>query len=386
MSVNFSMIGPSYGYGGPGFEPNWGGNFCGCCQRTLGPRQAGLTGALLGGLVGTLAGGGNPLTGLLGAGIGGLLGSAFGRHNHHHHCHHHNNAHSYPPCCDGGFGGQQYGGYGCSPNYGGQYGGGQYGNFGYNQGGFNGMPQYPGGGYNQFGYGGYPGYQQQFPGGCSPWGGNYGQQYGGCGCGGPGQNFNFGNQCPQSCCCPWERPPQGQLEQEGGKGKPIEYHTSGGYTVKVDKTTITITDPQGKNTVETWGDPHENVNGKHVKDWQTKQRTIVLGDGTKITMSAQAHNGVTTGTSIYDGRQNVQIENGSNTISHHSMNPWDTAYREQSQYDGETALFRTNNRTGKATYSNIYTQDSNFDVTRQYQQIASTGGYANPNQVTDHWA
>jgi hypothetical protein len=29
-----------------------------------------------------------------------------------------------------------------------------------------------------------------------------------------------------------------------------------------------IKDPNGKNTVQHWGDPHENLNGKHIKDWQ----------------------------------------------------------------------------------------------------------------------
>ncbi len=31
---------------------------------------------------------------------------------------------------------------------------------------------------------------------------------------------------------------------------------------------VTITDPAGKNSVQHWGDPHENLNGKHKKDWE----------------------------------------------------------------------------------------------------------------------
>lgn len=376
MAVNFAnFIGSGFGYGcGVGFNPSWGGNFTGCCQRTLGAQRSGMTGALLGGLVGTIAGCGNPLTGLLGAGIGGLLGSIFGGNNHNHHgCHspQHCGAGSYPPPCGGGFGGIQYGGYGCPPNYGSPYGG------GYGGGGF------PGGGYgNGYGNGSYcPSYPQQFPGGCSPWGGQYQQQWGGgnC-CPNPSQNFNYGNQCPPQCC-PGQRPGQGgELNQEG-KGKPIEYKTSGGYTVKIDKHTITITDPTGKNTQETWGDPHQKVNGKNIGDWQGKQRTIVLGDGTKITMSANSPTGVVNSTSIYDGRINVQVENASNTVSHMSMNPRDTAYREQSQHDGDTALFITNPRTGVANFNEIYRQDQNFNITNQYRQVAQTGGYADPNGV-----
>jgi hypothetical protein len=165
----------------------------------------------------------------------------------------------------------------------------------------------------------------------------------------------------------------------------MEYKTSGGYTIKVDKHTITITDPKGKNKVEHWGDPHENLNGKHIKDWEGKQRTIILEDGTKITMTAQGPQGVTESTSIYDGRQNVQINNNTNQVTHHSMNPRDTARRERNQYDGETSIFATNNRTGVATYSNIYTQDSSFNITGSYQQLGRTGGYANPNNTRDFY-
>jgi hypothetical protein len=380
MSVNFSMIQPGYGYGG-GYDSGWGSGFGGCCNRMLGPQRSGLTGALIGGLVGTLGSGGNPLIGLLGAGVGSLIGSLFGGRNHCQHANHrgpcHQQASCYPPQSGHHFGGPQFGGYGCSPNFGNQYGGwggGGYQNFGFQGGG------------QMWGAQQANNYQYQFPGGGSQWGGNYGQQWGGGnGCWSPGQNFNFGHQGPQSCCCPCQRPPQGQLSQDGGKGKPMEYKTSGGYTVRVDKHTITITDPQGKNKVEHWGDPHENLNGKHIKDWEGKQRSIILEDGTKITMTAQGPHGVTENTSIYDGRQNVQINNNTNEITHHSMNPRDTALRELRQYDGETAIFRTNDRTGVATYSNIYTEDSSFNITRSYNQLGRTGGYQNPSQVRDFY-
>lgn len=376
MAIQFSpLLGMGLGAGfGSVAMGGWGGQVGGCCNRMLGQQRGGLTGALLGGLVGTLAGGGNPLFGLLGAGVGGLLGSVFGGRNHCQHANHQNPCHQgaggYPVPHGHSFGGPQLGGYGCPP-FGNQYGGGFGNQFG---GGFGG------------GFGGNFGYQNQFPGGMSPWGGQFGQQWGGGqGCFGPGHNFNFGHQCPQSCCCPGQRPPEGQLDQKGGQGKPIEYKTSGGYTVKVDKHTITVTDPQGKNTVEHWGDPHENLNGKHIKDWEGKQRSIILGDGTKITMSAQGPQGVTETMSIYDGRQNVQIDNYKNQITHHSMNPWDTMHRERSQYDGETAIFRTNQRTGASTYSNVYTQDINFGINHAYQALGSTGGFANPKQINDFY-
>lgn len=350
MAIQFGMIGAGFGMAAAGSVMGWGGGFGNCCHRLLGPQQNGLMGALLGGLVGTVAGAGNPLFGLMGAGIGGLIGSLFGGRDHCQHAQHQNPCHQgagcYPPPQGHHFGGPQFGGYGCAPNFGSPF-----------------QPQPP-----------------------SPWGGGWGQQFGGGhDCYGPGQGFPFGNQCPPSSCCPPCRPPQGQLCQQGGEGKPIEYKTSGGYTVKVDKHTITVTDPQGKNNVQHWGDPHENLNGKHIKDWEGKQRSLILGDGTKITMTAQGPHGVTESMSIYDGRQNVQIDNNQNKITHHSMSPWDTMLRERRQYDGETAIFRTNDQTGAATYSNVYTQDNNFQVTHAYRQLGSTGGYSNPSQVQDFY-
>lgn len=340
----FPMIGAGIGIGvgismlaGGG----WGRDVGHCCRRMLGnPRNRNMAkGALLGGLFGGLMGGIGG--GLFGAGIGALLGGVFGGHQSGHHCHHQHPSHqhcgSYPPMHGHHFGGPHFGGYHCPGNYGHHH---------------HGAPHWHGGGH------------------CSP-------------------NYNFGHchRGPQhhACHC---RPchghrPEGQLCQKG-KGKPISYTTSGGYKVNVNKHTITITDPNGKNVLKHWGDPHENLNGKHLKDWEGKQRSIVLGDGTKITMTADGPHGVTRNTSIYDGRQNVQINNDKNQIKHHSFNPWDTAMREARQYDGETSIFRTN-RNGAAIYNNIYTEDKNFGINYQYKAIGRTGGYNNPSKTYDFY-
>lgn len=334
LGVNF---GSPIGIGG------WGGDFGGCCNRMLGPNRRALTGALAGGLIGTVLGGGNLLGGVLGLTLGGLIGQNWGGHNQGGFCSPHNPYHqgcaSYPPAHGGCFGGPQYGGYNMPMNCGSQFG----------------QPMWGGSGYNNV-----------------------------------NMNFNFGHQCPPSNCCPC--PNQcgngnqrglGQLCQEK-EGKPITYTTSGGYKVTVNGHDITVTDPSGKNEHKTWGDPHENLNGKHIKDWQGKQRSIVLGDGTKITMTADGPQGVTETTSIYDGRQNVQITNRGNKVTNHSYDPYDTMFREMSQYDGETALFRTG-YNGVATFDNIYQQDSNFNITSLYQQLGRTGGHLNPGKVYDFY-
>jgi len=234
-------------------------------------------------------------------------------------------------------------------------------------------PPYYGSSYGSQGYGGY---------GCDP---NFMSPYGGqsqCGSQSGCGNFQFGNQCPPNCC-DRNASQGGQLQQEA-EGKPISYTTSGGYQISINGSTINVTDPNGENTVKTWGDPHENVNGEHVKDWQDKQRTMILGDGTKITMSADNPKGVVEAMSIYDGNQSVQIQNDGIKITGHSYNPWQTRSQEANQYDGETSIFKTN-YNGAATYSNIYSQDSDFNVTRAYEPIATTQGRygTDPGKTTD---
>ena len=101
-------------------------------------------------------------------------------------------------------------------------------------------------------------------------------------------------------------------------------------------------------------------------------------------MRADGPKGVTRQTSIYDGRQNIQIDNTSNTVKHRSFNPYDTQYREMNQYDGETAIFRTN-RFGQGIYNNIYTEDSSFGISRNFQRLGRTGGIFNPSKVYDFY-
>ena len=169
--------------------------------------------------------------------------------------------------------------------------------------------------------------------------------------------------------------------QQSAEGEPITYTTSGGYQVSVDGHTINITDPNGQNTVKTWGDPHENVNGTHVSDWQDKQRTIVLDDGTKITMSADNPKGVVESMSIYDGNQSIQIDNNNNKVTNQTYNPYQTRSLEQNEYDGSVAYLRTAN-DGSLNYANYYTQDQDFGITRNYQLLATVDANG---AVTDHF-
>lgn len=235
-----------------------------------------------------------------------------------------------PPYGGGGWGGPQMG-----------WGGPQMG-----------FPQYGGpqfGGYPQGGNWCCPQQQQQY---CCP------QQY-----------------CQPQQCCPQQGMNWGGTLCQDGNGKPATYTTSGGYTITMNGDKTTILDPQG-NKVEHSGDPHEYVNGKHIKDWDEKTRTLILGDGTKVTMNATGPQGVTEHTSIYDGAQNIQFNNKNNTVEHRGFNPYETQYLEANQADGETAWMGTA-RNGDMIYRNIYTQNDNFQVTPRFQDLARShnGGH-----------
>ena len=172
-------------------------------------------------------------------------------------------------------------------------------------------------------------------------------------------------------------------------GGLIWYESSGGYCIGMHGHTITIVDPLRMNTVQHWGDPHENLNGKHIKDWggaegwDGRRRSILLDDGTRITMEALGPHGVTDWTSIYDGSTNLQYDNGLRQLMHIGTDQSDTDAREQAQYDGETAQFTTNITTGVASYTNLYHEDEDFNVVETVVPLGTTGGFDNPRQIND---
>lgn len=183
---------------------------------------------------------------------------------------------------------------------------------------------------------------------------------------------------------------RGTLTQAGGAGSPIMYVTKDGYTIQIDLHTITVTDPQGRNTVQHWGDPHENLNGKHIKDWggepewDGSRRSILVG-GAKITMHAAGPQGVVLETAIYDGDRNLRLTNTTNTLVHFIHDAADTAARDAAEYDGETAAFDTDPQALTARYRNVYNEDPAFQRVEGERMLGSTGGCANPNQVNDYY-
>lgn len=193
----------------------------------------------------------------------------------------------------------------------------------------------------------------------------------------------------------------GEMRQEAA-GDPMQYTTRGGrWTIKVDASTITVTRTthcQGA-TVETWGHPHENLNGKHIKDWLTDRRSLLLDDGTKITMHADGPQQVVRLMSIYDGPNSFEIDNDNNTISHQSTDLTVAQQRDEGEADGETAHVKlvpdsAPGALGHVDFRNIYTQDNPgpapqcltgpLDPLCVEVPLGTTGDfYLNPNQVND---
>jgi len=124
----------------------------------------------------------------------------------------------------------------------------------------------------------------------------------------------------------------GKVEQKADKS--INYLTKGGWNVNVDGTTIKLTDPSGKKTTKIWGDPHVKEADGSNWDWSSKTATFLLPDGTKITMNADSPLGVVKKTSIYDGGQEVQIDNSKKTFTA-QYNPYQTHQNEMKQDDGK---------------------------------------------------
>jgi hypothetical protein len=128
--------------------------------------------------------------------------------------------------------------------------------------------------------------------------------------------------------------PSGGTVKKNENGS-VDYTSRGGWKVNVNGTTITLTDPSGEKTTKIWGDPHVKEADGSNWDWSSKTATFLLPDGTKITMNADSPNGVVKNTSIYEGGQQVQINNANNTFEA-SYDPLKTYQADAAQADGKT--------------------------------------------------
>lgn len=188
--------------------------------------------------------------------------------------------------------------------------------------------------------------------------------------------------------------PQGGLTRNAD-GTLIYLTHSGQWRVRLDRHTITVSYVSPSNmAAEMWGDPHENLNGKHIKDWEISRRSVVLGDGTKITMHADGPQDLIHTTSIYDGAQSHEIGSVGNVVRHSCIHGATARNRDAQEEDGETALLAMlrspQSSVGGLSFLNIYTErrtaTGQIERNAKIELLGDTGeGDINPNQVNDYY-
>lgn len=189
-------------------------------------------------------------------------------------------------------------------------------------------------------------------------------------------------------------PPFGRLTRIGSGGG-YRLTTTGGWTILINGTTLTITNPSGRDNYEMWGSGsggtgHENLNGKHIKDNMGGARTILLPDGTIVTVLLSTVPGTNTinSFSIYDGDQSHRLTSSPDGNGNPNTVIMSAGLRragERAEADGETCRI-LDTPTGMY-YENIYIQSvpDAQPVPQEAVPLGRTGGPANPNQVNDYY-
>ena len=178
-------------------------------------------------------------------------------------------------------------------------------------------------------------------------------------------------------------------------GPKYHYISSGGAKIDIDPMFNVVAKYSGyaNFNLEYWGNvnvdgtlkigaSHENLNGKHIKDRVGLRRTLVFPDGVKFTMIANGEQGQLLSISIFDGPMMHHINTVCNTIEYSASNLELTKAIDNSEADGETAIFELT--TTGLLYSNIYTENV---AGTKVQSAVKLGEIflANPGQVNDYY-
>lgn len=184
----------------------------------------------------------------------------------------------------------------------------------------------------------------------------------------------------------------GRLTYASGDNS-MRYVSHGGWTIIVIAATITIVEPAGHNKLQNWGydnntwHAHENINGKHVKDFVGFQRTHILSDSSKITINGRL-TPQTSQITLYDNDQTHRF------IIHQTNDTYEMVWScglpmfgDTEEHDGETSRLYYDD-VGMLWY-NIYQEDADANGVPQPRQhgnepLARTY-FANPNTTTDYY-
>lgn len=166
-------------------------------------------------------------------------------------------------------------------------------------------------------------------------------------------------------------------------------------TVNLDRVMVVRLSATISQRWEAWGNlPHETLNGKHIKDFDATFRTLLLPDGSKITMEKDATTDLVKTTSIYDAGQSHEIGNVGNVVRHSCVNVAVATQRDAAQIDGETGVLwnlrAAASTVGFSLLENIYVEQAGTggSFTRNYMPLllGETGDpVTNPTQVNDFY-
>jgi hypothetical protein len=182
----------------------------------------------------------------------------------------------------------------------------------------------------------------------------------------------------------------GRLSQSA-TDNTFTYVTNGGGSIHINGFTITITHkdyPQFK--IEFWGEGHENLNGKHIKDWEGTRRSFVFPDGAKLTMISSSAKELFHSLTIYDGQQchhintscNPSNKGSSNTLEYSSANSKFTKRLDDAEPDGETGTFKITST--RFLYNNIYNETSSGQKVEKEVPLGESY-FDNPKLTTDFY-
>ncbi len=144
--------------------------------------------------------------------------------------------------------------------------------------------------------------------------------------------------------------------------------------------------------IQLWGDrisstvnfEHENLNGKHIKDWQAGRRSIIFPDGAKITLSNEAgYRSPSKSISIYDGSEVHRFNTTCAVLEYSSGTARDIARRlDELEADGETGAFELTD-TG-LLFFNMYDEKSPGNKEEGRYNLGEI--FRNePNQINDYF-
>ena len=215
------------------------------------------------------------------------------------------------------------------------------------------------------------------------------------------RNRRFYRVRPQAAADPAPVPtgspvsPAGRLTQPVING-PYRLLTQGNWSLVIEGTNLKIRNPAGTVSYEFWGTGsgttcHENLNGKHLKDTLGGPRTMLLPDGTIITVGFSAQSQAGTNAidrfSIYDGDQSHRLTtypDGNGNPNTLIMSALLRRAGESAEPDGETGRILD---TPKGAYvENIYTQSTpptGAPIPQSAIPLGRTGGPDSPNLVND---